>query len=409
MKLTALLVSTSICLGSSVYGQVGPSATAPGNPLHGLQYAFRYSQTARFSDQYSTSQTSNASASAAYTSKSVSTPFSMDYVGGYRWILSGKDYGDGGQFHHMYLSQGFVGRRWNFQVYDNVAYLPQSPTTGFSGIPGIGEVIGVQNPVTSTNSSILVVSTHVLTNEVSGQLDHRLNYATSLGITGGAFLINFPDGNGIDSRAETGTASLSRRLNARTSLVGRYGYTQYQYSGTTVSMHTNRAQMGIERRLTRSWVVRGYGGPEWINSTITTIIPNKVSYAAQAGMSYTQRYNSFDVNYSHGTNSGSGYIVGGTVDSAQGDFFRQIQQNLSAGLTFGYQRTSSLSNSGATTAIYGGSQANWRVGQSMVVFANYTGTSQLPASNLPSNVLNTTIHTISFGFGISPREPHGRP
>ena len=53
-------------------------------------------------------------------------------------------------------------------------------------------------------------------------------------------------------------------------------------------------------------------------------------------------------------------------------------------------------------------QGTWQLGR-LILFANYTGTGQSTSSTLPGNVLNQTLNTFSFGFGLSSREARVRP
>src|SRR5467141_72236 len=60
-------------------------------------------------------------------------------------IIQFGNYGSG----HVAASQGYTARHWIFNVSDSFSFLPQSPTTGLSGIPGVGDLgsIPVQGPV----------------------------------------------------------------------------------------------------------------------------------------------------------------------------------------------------------------------------------------------------------------------
>ncbi len=62
----------------------------------------------------------------------------MLYAGG---VLFGNRYGQGVRpFQTFAVSQGLVTAAWIFGISDSVSYLPQSPTTGLSGIPGVGDL-----------------------------------------------------------------------------------------------------------------------------------------------------------------------------------------------------------------------------------------------------------------------------
>jgi hypothetical protein len=410
MKRIACIALTICGLGSTAYPQVGPAArgSSVASAARQLQYAFRYAQNAQLSNHYSNQQTSVVSGSLSYENGSQTKPFSMNYAGGYTWTLSGPDY-QTGQFHRLYLSQGANTRRWNFNLADNVGYLPQAPTTGFSGIPGIGEPIGSGNPLTSTNQSILTLNTHVVSNSAMASVGRTLDYATSLVVGGNSDYMYFPDANGIDTRTTSGNVGIDRRISARTSLLSRYQYSLYQYPSTTVSMRTQTALGGFRRRVSRNLDLDVSGGPQWIDSSVQSVVPAMTNFELNAFMRYLLRSSSFGAIYFHGTNGGGGYLIGGTLDSAQGNYLHHFGPNFVLGITGGYQRTAAFNNKGVTNGVYGGTQGTWWLGSRMIVFANYTGTSQSSSSQLPGNVLNDMYNTISFGFGFSSREPRVRP
>jgi hypothetical protein len=312
-------------------------------------------------------------------------------------------------FNHLNLSQGISLRRWGFRLSDDVGFYPQAPTTGFSGIPGIGEIIGVPNPTPSSTQTILTQNTHVLNNSARGEVDHTLNYATTASVGGTSDILHFPDNNGIDTRATSAVGQLTRRTTPRTSIVGRYTFTQFEYPGTIVTMRTNTGVAGVQHRFTRNLSVEAFGGPQWLSSTVPTVVPPKTSYSANAVVTYVKRITSYSGTYFHGINGGSGYLIGGSYDDAEGNVLYRISPDLSLGFTGGYQRTVGLNNNGVTNAGFGATQATWQATKNLIVFANYTGRSQSTSSPVPSNVLNETINMFSFGFGFSPREGRLRP
>lgn len=409
MKQLAGLVIAFCGLGSSAFAQVSVSATAPGGPPapRGLQYAFRYSQGVQTSNQIDTIQTSNVSGSIAYANSEKEKPFTMEYAGGYTWNLSGPDY-QSGQFHRMDLTQGFVYRRWKINLVDDVAYLPQSPITGFSGIPGTGEIIGTPNPNPSTSQTILTVNTHVLSNNARGTLEHTLNNSTTVGIVGTSILLHYPDGNGIENRSTGADAVFLRRLTGRTSFVGDYRFNLYEYPGTTVAIRTHTGLAGLRHLFTRNLSANLQGGPQWINSTNLSVVPADLTFAANASITYVKRWVSLGGSYIHDSNGGSGYLLGGTVDDAEGNFQYRFGRSMILGLTGGYNRTNALNVPNEIKGGFGAVQGTWLLGR-LIVFANYTGRGQSTSYAAPGNVLNQTLNSLSFGFGLSSREARLRP
>ena len=221
MKTNLKLVVILLSAWSGAHAQVVPEATGPGKlPVGGdLQYALRYSQTAEFGGSLGNWQTGSPSASLDYSSGNARHPFTLDYTGGYTAHISGPTYGVG-FFQHLMVSQGLFGRRWNFLVSDDVDYMPQSPTTGFSGVAGTGGPIGGSGSTPASNQLILTLNTHSVSNLANGEFAYHLDYATTLNVGGGSTLLRFPDSNGLDSDGLQANAGLTRRLDAKNALIG---------------------------------------------------------------------------------------------------------------------------------------------------------------------------------------------
>ncbi len=239
-----------------------------------------------------------------------------------------------------------------------------------------------------------------------GNIEHSLNYATSLSAAGSYDLLRYPDGNGLDTNDETGDAALAWRLNGRNLLSGTYVYSDFSYPGYNVTFETNTGLFGYQYKWSRNLSTNVSVGPQWISSSETSVVPPSTNVAASAAINYTLRFTSASLTYSRGTNGGSGYLLGAESDSVIGNFSREFGKNLTIGLTGGYQRTAGLNNNGVTSANYGGAEATWRIGRDIIVFANYTGTDQWSTSTLPANALNQLMQVVGFGIGYSPRETH---
>ena len=179
MKKTLTFLALLWSVGAAAGAQVVPEATGPGLPIAGkLQFDLRYSESAGIGGYEDGQQRSFASGDASYANTSERLPFTMQYGGGYGWTLAGPSEA-GGVFQHLSLSQGFVGRKWNLTASDNVSYSFETPTTGFSGVPGSGEPIGVAGSTTPTDQTILALNTRTLDNFTTVGAGHRLDYATT--------------------------------------------------------------------------------------------------------------------------------------------------------------------------------------------------------------------------------------
>lgn len=411
MKKTLNILAILFAIGTAAHAQVVPTATGPrGLPVSGnLDYTFRYSQTAELSGTLGNQQRATASGNVDYTNANTRLPFNLNYGGGYIWTLAGPSDGTG-LFQHLLISQRLIGRHWNVQVSDNVSYTPQSPTTDFSGIPGIGEPIGGSGPAPPSSQSILTLNTRSVDNAANGEFGYQLNYATALSFGGNSELLRYPDGNGLDTNAQMADAALTRRLNARSSLTGNYTFSQFSYPDYNFSFVTNSVFLGFKRALNRKVTTGFSAGPQWTGSSDSTTVPSSIGVAVNAAVNYQFRFESASLVYSRGVSGGAGYLLGATVDSVNAGFSRELGRDLTIGLTGSYQRTAGLQNSSSrvTNAEYGGAQATRRLGRYLNVFANYTAIDQSSSLAPQLNVLNQFYQVIGIGIAYSPRETHLR-
>jgi len=394
--------------------QAVPAATVHSLPVSGdLHYVLNYSQMAEFSGSLGDWQMSTLSGSAGYANGKDRFPFSMEYGGGYNWTIAGPSYGSG-LFQHLFLSQGIVWRKWNLTASDDVSYLPQAPTTGFSGIPGIGEPIGVPSPAPPTGQSILTLNTVVIDNMTQGELGHTLNYATRLNVGGSYNIFRYPDGNGLDMNMTAANGGLTWRLDSRNSLMGNYMYSQFSYPQYNFSLTTNSGTLGYQRVWNRKITTNISAGPQWLSSSSSATMPSSLGVDANAAVNYQFLLNSASLVYSHGINGGGGYLTGAELDSLTLTLSREFGRKLTIGADAAYMRTASLGNGpvfgnyGVINAKFAGVQATRKLGRYFNVFGNYTAITQSSSSALPSNVLNQLMQTVSFGIGYSPRSKHLR-
>jgi hypothetical protein len=377
-----------------------------------LHFDLRYSQTAQFY-QNETTQSAIASGDAAYASPSLTRPTSFVYSGGDMWNFSGNN-GESGVFQHLTVSQGFLMRDWTFMLTDDVSYMPQSPTTGFSGIPGVGSL-----PSSSTSSqSILTLNSRSVYNTVTASYTQRLNHATSLSLNGNYEIMRFPDGNGLESNQWQVGPQITRRLNARNSIFGQYSYSRSSFPGYTVTMNTQSAQFGGQRNWSRRLSTSASAGPEWVQGSDSAQIPSSSGLEVNANATYQAKSTTASLIYSQATQASAGALASfGTrnYDTTAG-LTRQLGRDLSVNATAAYMRTRGLdvvnaTNSkytGVTNSEYGGVSATRRLGRYFDLFASYTASKQLSSSVLSAKAINGVSQTVTFGIGYSPREMHFR-
>jgi hypothetical protein len=419
MKPSHTLLAIILAASAATRAQVVPAAIAPastgelsGLPVSGaLHYSMRYSQTAQFGGIQDGQQMSYISGDASYANTGKRLPFSMQYGGGYGRVWAGPPSADN-FFQHLTLSQGIVGRSWNLSANDNVSYSFQTPTTGFSGVPGIGEPIGGPGPTTPPDQTILTVNTRSIDNFTTLGFGHKLDSATTLNLGGSSGQLRYIDQNGQNINTWMADAGVSRRLNARNSFSGQYSFSRFSYvssiqvaNAAQISYsQANTMQFGLSRQWNPHLVTSASAGPQWISSSNSAILPSSTSISANASVSDTFRFGTASLMYSHGTSGGSGYMLGAESDIAMASFGRSFGKNLTIGVTGSYMRTAGLNNSGATSGEYSGAQATHMLGRHFNVYASYTAANQSSSLLNAPNVLNSLWQTIGFGIGYSPRE-----
>ena len=402
MKTTYKILMFLIAVHGVASAQVVPAATGPSPVPPGgksFEYAVRYSQTAQFGSSFSTLQTATGSGSLTYINNNERTPFTAEYSGGYTWTLTGPGF-ESGQFQRVFLTQGIDWKKWKVMLSDDASYLPQSPLTGFSGIPGIGEPIGGTTTVPSSTQSILNLSTHVIENNGSGLLEFDPTKSTSISGGGNSVLLRYPNGDGLDTDTLSANATVIHTLNARDSLTATYLYSNFTYPDYLVTFETKSGLIGLVHKWTRNLTTNFSAGPELLTSSV---VPDSMDVTVGASIEYLLRFSSFGLSYDRGTTGGSGYLFGAKVNTVSGNYQREFAPDWSMGLTGGYRETGDLTDNGVTRGIFAGAEATRRFGQDVIVFANYTATTQSTTATLPTNALSQLLNMIGFGVGYSPR------
>ena len=310
-------------------------------------------------------------------------PFSMQYGGGYSKAWNGPP-SAGSVYQHLSLSQGKVWRAWNLMASENVSYSFETPTTGFSGVPGSGEPIGEPGPSPLPDQTVLTQNTRTLDNFTTLTIAHRLDFATSLNVSGSWGQMRFIDNNGQNSDTLTANAGITRRLNARNSISGEYSFSRFTTAGAilTVGNRPIQLQPGQQRAIGLQPPMESEissivsVGPQWVSSSDSAIVPSSTSFSMSASAVDTLKFGSANLSYFHGAAGGSGYMLGGKIDVIT-QFFRGIWQELecrSDGFVYAYWPPRTVS--GITNAKYGGMQATRQLGRYLNTFANYTAMDQ---------------------------------
>jgi hypothetical protein len=140
-------------------------------------------------------------------------------------------------------------------------------------------------------------------------------------------------------------------------------------------------------------------GPQWIQQAGS--VPASLGVAAQAALSYQGIRHSANVLYNHGTSGGSGYLLGAESDSLNAGLSHTLTRVFSLGMAGGYNRSTDLAGGGTIVGEFGSIQGTWQIRRHLNAFASYTALSQSSSTQVPSNVLNQLLQTVSFGISFS--------
>ena len=414
---TASVACAQAVPASTMSPSVGPSLPSVDGVFH---YALRASEMSEFGNEgFGTGNSASFSGDAAYNSTSAVHPFGMIYAGG---LLLGNQYGGHvTTFQNLAISQGLLVGRWHFGVSDSVSYLPQTPTLGLSGIPGVGD-LGTQTGGGASSGpagGVLTNNATNVSNALSGSVERELSLRTSVSGSGVWSILRFPKGNGLENTLYSGDVSLNHRLDARDTISGTAIYSTYSYGGgIDLSMQTRGLNAGFERILSRSLKMSASVGPTWLSSSNSALIPSRVTVSANANLGYTREFTTMSLGFSRGVNGGSGVQPGAISDSLSASVSRTYGRDWSASVSGNYTHSSGLVQNGALTGsltssfaylggttnlTYGGVQVSRRWTDSLSAFATYNIQHQAIDDSLTmQNAFSGLTQTLGVGISFSP-------
>ena len=422
---TLVLISASASLACA---QAAPASTmsptvGPGLPsFDGIfHYALRASDMVEFGNAGSgTGNSAVLSGDAAYNSTSVVHPFSMVYAGG---LLLGNQYGGHvTTFQNLSLYQGLVVDRWNFGIADSVSYLPQTPTLGLSGIPGVGDLGSqpVQGASGGPAGGALTNNATNVSNALSGNIERQLSLLTSISGSGSWSILRFPKGDGLENTRYSGDLGLNHRLDPRDTISGTAIYSTYSFGGGIgLTMQTRGSNGAFERVLSRSLKMSASAGPMWVSSSNSELLPSRLTYDANLNLGYSKGLTNMGVSYAHGVNGGSGVQPGSLSDDVSASIGRTYAVDWLVSLSGNYTHSSGLVENGAlvgssaspflysggtTNLVYGGAQVSHKLTDSLSAFATYNLQHQSIDSSLArQNAFSGLTQTFGVGISFSPR------
>lgn len=413
-----------LALGSLAHAQDVPTTMAStptfGFSLPSIEGTMTYSLSATeaFETGYSgggVDHLTTLSGSLGYLSSSPNKPFSLVYSGGYLYS-SVQGYPTSSTFQNLAASQVLATKNWNFVVDDAVSYLPESPTTGLSGIPGLGDigVVPVQIGDEPTQSILTNYATRV-GNGLNGGATRTISRSLSINGSASWQILHFSGNEGIDSTEEMGSAGPTYRIDARSSASASvvYAYTNNTYLGNSYPFESEGINLQYQRQVSRFFSVNVTAGPQrtFGSGSTASLIPSQTTVVGSAGINYARRGTSASVSFSRATNAGSGVLFGALTDTLVGTVRRQFSRNWQGALTASYSKSTALEQIPGFDqnyqGIYGGGQLSRRLGRSFSGYFSYTAVTQSEENPGASQAAYSGLsQTFAFGITYSPGAQH---
>jgi hypothetical protein len=355
------------------------------------------------------------SGSLGYLSKSPDKPFSLVYSGGYLYS-SVPGYPSSSTFQNLAASQVVTTKHWNFVIDDAVSYLPESPTTGLSGIPGVGD-IGVE-PVQIGDQPAQSILTNYATrlgNGLNGGITRTINRSLSINGSASWQILHFINNEGIDSSMASGSIGPTYRIDARSSASADvvYSYTNDTYAGNSYPFETEGITFQYQRQLTHFLTMNVSAGPQrtFGSGSTSSLIPSQITPVASASLTYSRKTTTASVFYSRASNAGSGVVFGALTNSIGGTVREQFSRNWQGALMASYSQSTSLAEVAGVDEDYhstfGGGQISRRLSRSFSAYFSYTAVTQSQSNVVVVQPAYSGLsQTFSVGITYSPGAQH---
>jgi len=434
ISIFALLMTPGILL----YGQALPTATSgesatpastagsrAGFHIPGSDGEVHYALGASQIVQYGYFGPGKATGTAAlngdigYSSLSTKAPFDMVYAGGV--LISESSEQNTTTYQALQVSQGLMAGKWVFNLADSASFLPQSPTIGYAGIPGVGDIGTVPGaPPIGGVGGLLTYSGNRVANTVSGSAERMFTAKTSASALGSYSLLHFLQGNdGFDTSGVSGEVALNHRVDARDTISANATYSLYTFGKSEGGINfETRGINGVYTRLvSRSLSLELSAGPQWVSSSDKALIPDSLSAAASIGLGYQHGLTSAQLGYSRGVNGGSGLQLGGVSDTVSVGVSHAYGRRWFASASGAYSHTNALATGavapplgltiplgGDFSTAFGGAQLSHSLSRTVSMYVSYAAQHQTYNSFYTgANAFSGTSQSFAIGINYAPR------
>jgi hypothetical protein len=265
-------------------------------------------------------------------------------------------------FHNLNITDSLRHGRWDFNLANSTQYTPIS-NFGFSGngiagdfgsLPGIGSTLPTLEPGLLPDQGINNGYSPRVSNTTAFSAMYRLSGKSFVSALASFGLMDFVDGDRLNSRQLIAEATWERRLGARNWIALQGSHARFWFPDVDGAVITSDAgTVGFARQLTSRMSISAFGGPQVAHSDLLNI--DRLGYSIVADLAYGWRRNSFALGYSHGVTGGSGALLGATSDILFATFNKPVRRTWSFGVNGGYSRQVALVGTGGPVGSeYGG-------------------------------------------------------
>src|SRR6266436_9789181 len=252
------------------------------------------------------------------------------------------------------LSQTFHWNRWQLQILDQFAYLPQS-AFGFGGgtnlgIPGVGGSLGPSIPGLGSdfvpNQSIYASIGPRYSNAGVIQANYLISPRGSITTSGSYGILRFVDAGSVDNNSVMGSLGYNYLISSKDTIGVVYRFSSYQYPGQPQAFGDHIVNLAYGRKITGHLALQLYGGADFATFRVPFgTQSSRIGANASANLTYGLRKGALSAGYIHGLTGGSGVFTGSTVDQVNFGGSRNLGRIWSANITFGYAHNTAIMNS----------------------------------------------------------------
>jgi hypothetical protein len=382
-------VQGSLTYGFSVYGSTSTSAALAGGTYPGTYYGAGYT------------------GHIAFITSSQTHPFSMV-------ASAGESFGASGQtttpYYSVAFSQVLNTRAWHFVLTDAPSYLPETPTSGLSGVPGTGDLGIAPIQVGTAGQGVLSNYATRVSNATSLSASRTLTGRTSFQMQG-TYAATYFVGNsygGLNNDTASISGGLNHSISGRSSLSASYAYSESFYGAGQPGFISQTATASFSHQISARLSFSLSAGPQWTSYTNTAPATTATLGAyGSASIGYSAGITHYSLSYSQGTNSGYGVSEGARSESVTLSVARPFARVWSGSVYAAYTQSTSLAGNStpfkAKTEV-GGAQVSRALGRSLSFFASYTLEDQPETGSPAGGIIFSGVNRVaSIGVGYSPR------